>query len=695
VSFFRNLFGRRTAAGKTNGTTTLEAPRPSLPMPEQRSAPPEQRPTPAPAEPASPEECIPLPLRAITDLFSPEMKSTVLRKHPSEHVQVEIPRSLILPQLSSGAVRITFAQLRARTPEVFFHPNGAPADATIPLPLDAILRQMMPSRREDQRQPSVPSNIPAIFAKAGTPAHAAAGGGAEPWYSHRRPTYDGPGTEIPPEPEMDDVVVVDEAPEPEAEPAPAPARAAAPSILPAPPSLLPTPQPMVPVPPEPFDEKPAPAAPKPEPAPAAEAAPAAPGEPKPEFKLEPKTEYKLESRPDPVPIAETPVAQAAAPIPADVAAPVAPEDAAVQAAVDASDCVSVSLAMVGAGLPSEISKSLDSANADAVSFHIPFDEFEKQMRTGKLRFKWSQLHAWCRPAPSAPVTDDPDIDLPLAELIPIFLSRRKSQENRKKFEIDSRIPDVFGKTAGIAPAAKPKDAPAPEPVAAAAPKPAPAPAPVMAVAPKPATAPEPVMAAAPKPAPAPAPVVAIAPAPSPEPVDAPAPSDPIPFVTAAATPAPVPAAEAGSVPVPFPIAAASAAPSGSIRPLRVEPPPATAQQQASHAPSDKILHRIRALDGVIGAFLATSDGLLIAADLPEANEKILAAFAPAAFSQLAKYSEMAELGLPEAVDLHLNAGTIHVRKAGKIFVGVLSPKGHPLPLPELNLISAALQPYAS
>jgi predicted regulator of Ras-like GTPase activity (Roadblock/LC7/MglB family) len=107
------------------------------------------------------------------------------------------------------------------------------------------------------------------------------------------------------------------------------------------------------------------------------------------------------------------------------------------------------------------------------------------------------------------------------------------------------------------------------------------------------------------------------------------------------------------------------------------------------------VRRIRAIDGVAGAFLATSDGLLISGDVPDANDNVLAAFAPTVFTQVGKYSGMARLGAPEAVQLHLSGGIIHVRKTGKLFLGVLMPHGRPVPLSELDRISTALQPHAS
>jgi len=108
-----------------------------------------------------------------------------------------------------------------------------------------------------------------------------------------------------------------------------------------------------------------------------------------------------------------------------------------------------------------------------------------------------------------------------------------------------------------------------------------------------------------------------------------------------------------------------------------------------------VVQQIHALSGVTGAFLATSDGLLIASEVPGGNANVLAAFAPTVFSQLAKYAGMAHLGSPEAIDLHLAAASIHIRKAGKLYLGVVTPPGAPVPVAAITQFSANLQPHAS
>jgi len=129
-------------------------------------------------------------------------------------------------------------------------------------------------------------------------------------------------------------------------------------------------------------------------------------------------------------------------------------------------------------------------------------------------------------------------------------------------------------------------------------------------------------------------------------------------------------------------------------PTSASPPRPAAGQAGLTAPA-QIIEHLRALDGVTGAFISTADGLLVAGDVPDASENVLAAFAPTVFAQLTKYSDMARLGLPESIDIHLTGTTVHVRKADKLFLGILIPGSRLLPFQEITRISAALQPHSS
>lgn len=145
---------------------------------------------------------------------------------------------------------------------------------------------------------------------------------------------------------------------------------------------------------------------------------------------------------------------------------------------------------------------------------------------------------------------------------------------------------------------------------------------------------------------------------------------------------------------PSPIPKTISAPVQPAPAQRVQASGTSAKMEGMAAPA-QLMKSIRALDGVDGAFMATADGLLIASDMPNANENLLAAFAPTVFSQMSKYSGMARLGPPEAIDLHLGTATIHVRKTGKVYLGVLLPGGQSLPAAAIGMISAFLKPHAT
>jgi len=602
VSFFRNLFSWRIATPTKADPAPVPPPAPATPQP------PAHRPvaTQLPPEPIPVTgDLIPFPLKAITDLFPAELKPAI-RKQPSEHVQIQIPRALIEPQLATGAVRLTFAELRGFTPEIFFHPEAPGADTKLQLPLQMVIARIKPARRDGQRQQAVPTTIPSVFGKAGAvPAPGPAPSGAEAWYTPRRPTSE-------PKPEPPAAATPAPAPKPSA-PAPAPTAAApaipAPAVIPAPPII-----------PEP---------PQPAPPPAAIAMPAPP----------------------------PPVA--AVPIPDPAPAP-----------AQSADSLTILVQSIAPALSAEIQAAF--AGAGAQTFVIPISEFEPRMRTGRLRFKWSELQGWCVPPSSSSDAADMDVDLPMASVVPLFLAVRNTADRRKKIEIDSRIPDVFGK------------ANAPVEPAAAEPAPVIPPAPVA----PPPPPPEPP-AAAPEPAPAPATSWESRPLriehttvpPEPEPV-----APLVPEPAAELTPAvPAPVIQVEHIVVPDPVIPAEPA-----IPAPPAIPPAPAIQ--TNGPADAV-RRIRELDNVTGAFVATADGLLVAADLPDGNATILAAFAPTVFSQLSKFTEMAKLGRPEAVELHLGLTTIHLRKTGKLYLGILMPAGHSFPLAALAPISSSLQPH--
>lgn len=524
MSFFRNLFNRFNRQTPDPVADPISASLPTrihVPVPRPSTAFPLPGAPLTTANAFNAADCVTFPLKAVTDLLSPELKA-VLRKQPSEHVQIQIPRALLKPQLAMGAVRITYAQLCAATPEVFLHPDAAPADSTVALPLDIIVRQMSPSRRDDQRPPAIPTNIPSIFGKAGGAAPEAPSprSGAEAWYTPRRPTLEIPAE---PQPAAPPAVIANgrnPSPTPPASPLRiVPAHSTAPISAPI---SLPTPPPVV--------------------------------------------------TPEPVPF--PPITPAVPPVPAAVPnMPAAP-----------TDSLAIPLASIASALPPSVAESLNPS----ASFQIPLADLDSRMRAGKLVFKLAQLREFSTIPLAHSLPADTEIELPLPAVVPLYLAARKAPAPRKQLEIDSRIPDVFSK--------------------------------------------------------------------SPTPPSQPPSAEPEPIPTQAVT-EPEPAA----------------------------PLPTTPAQ---------IIQRIRGLDGISGAFIATADGFLVAGDAPDAVDSVLAAFAPALFSQLLKLSVSAHLGAPESIDIRLASSQLHLRKASTLYLGVLTPPGHQLPVDQITEITLALQTQA-
>jgi predicted regulator of Ras-like GTPase activity (Roadblock/LC7/MglB family) len=169
VSFLSNLLNRQPAPASSAVVAARAAPA-EIPGP-----------LPSPGADVAPGEFIVFSLKSITDLFPEDLRGA-MRKQPSEHVQVQIPKEMLRPQLAGGAVRIRFDELRAAVPEVFFHADKAADDAQVLLPLEPVVREIKSVRRTDQRPAPAPVNIPAVFGRAQPSA-----GAQEAWYSQRRP----------------------------------------------------------------------------------------------------------------------------------------------------------------------------------------------------------------------------------------------------------------------------------------------------------------------------------------------------------------------------------------------------------------------------------------------------------------------------------------------------------------------------
>ena len=171
-----------------------------------------------PASAAVPADAVPenlaLSLKSVLDRLPVALKPLATRAaNPDEHINVLTAR--VLPQLATGAVRITFDELRAAAPAGFFSGSG-PGETLVDLPLPEVLRVAGPLLRRKpatKAEPAAgsffaghgpaaaPAPAPVAFAPAGAapaaPAFAPAfSAAAEPAKSHTTFTTFQPAMEL-------------------------------------------------------------------------------------------------------------------------------------------------------------------------------------------------------------------------------------------------------------------------------------------------------------------------------------------------------------------------------------------------------------------------------------------------------------------------------------------------------------------
>jgi hypothetical protein len=144
------------------------------PQPRFRSATP-VRPAPATQTPrperavstATPASMLELPLASILRQMPAELRSRV--RPGASPANVWIPLETVLPQLASGAVKITFGELREAAQGIFF--SGSDRDhLPVPLPLPEILSRINPgllTRRPVQKRFEVPAEVTGPFGEQG------------------------------------------------------------------------------------------------------------------------------------------------------------------------------------------------------------------------------------------------------------------------------------------------------------------------------------------------------------------------------------------------------------------------------------------------------------------------------------------------------------------------------------------------
>ena len=607
-------------------------PKPSaqtVPQRPVKSAPPASpKPVVSPAPPAAKpgaEDSIEIPLASIMAKFPDALKNRI-GQAPKDAPSIHLPAKAIVDQLSLGAVKITFGEIRQASPAGLFS-NASDQDQTlVELPLADILSRLKPGRlprRSGQKQIALPSDISNIFGPKGEPLSQA----ILPQQEQKSLPAQASGRAQRAQQEPAAASLLPTAKVAAREAAPAQPEQLFPkteiSAMPVAPSVPIAPEPAKPIP---FS---IPAAPKPTPVAA-----------------------------KPLPVPPKPAPAAVKPEPAPAVAISRPAPASAQA-----ETISVPLSSCAVSWPEAVRQQVSGLKV--VSLELPLGEIEQALKRGKAVFTWGQLRGWIKPssgASSVPIAPETQLELPLPVLAPLFMAKRRPSPPQKKYLVADNIPNVFEGKKPLPPAQAPppSQAPEPAPVSPVVPTPtgsAPAPIPTVPVAApiSPAHAAVPIAAstAAPMPALA-APRLATA-----------APS------AATGLPAATPAAA-----IPRPVLSY-----GQIfgQPDKMNWTPLEIVQSAA---------RLRGIAGALIAL--PDGLLVAGQLPPGLNGETIAAFVPQMFGRMQQYTKELKLGDPGHLTILIESVPLQIFKAGTVYLAVLGRAGEQLPKPQLTAIAAQL-----
>jgi predicted regulator of Ras-like GTPase activity (Roadblock/LC7/MglB family) len=404
-----------------------------------------------------------------------------------------ISRAAAQNQLSNGAVKVKFGDVRKGAPAGVFINTPAEDNRLVELPLSEILSQLHPdayARRPDQHCVEVQPDVPDVFG---------ATGGTAPIRVMQKQEISGTT-----------ILARQKTPDPAQAPAPAPAPVAPP---PPPPIAQPSLANVTPFP----SANVAPAAPIPRPAPAAAPVPA-----QSPIRM-PATQPPAAARPAspapqvptiPRPVAAPPVRPL--PRPATAAAPIAGGFAPATPFVPlagplAQGSFTMSLNVLAENWPDAVRQELAQLKIPDGKVAIPPVDVCEGLKRGRIQYPWRTLRSWIQPTPlyTAPSpNDDVVLELPLRTLTPAFLEFIRANPVNRQTAAAENITEFFRKAEQTAvgpevlqtlmqPEPAVDDAPVfevPEQLFSPAP-PAPPPAPVHAPVHAPAPAPAPVVAA--------------------------------------------------------------------------------------------------------------------------------------------------------------------------------------------------------
>ena len=446
-----------------------------------------------------------LPVQVIVDSLPLELQPRV-RMQRTGNLTITVPLEKVLAQLSRGAVKISFGELRQAVPEVFTSENDRDR-VLVALPLSEILSRLSPnliSRRRVQRQVHVPDDISSPFEDEGNGLAISGANKPEPAAVPPPPRQTAP----PPPASAPSRGTLASAPTPpppgtmpqapghrfnlKSAPTP-PAPSAAPPSMPQTPA--PAAAPAGPIPfqaPRPAPKPPAPTGARTEPIPMSGgrpdrsqaavtnqvpafqpkqavpkptlAPPVSPHAPvRPATPASPALQPQTRNTPAPAgpfapkaaPRVESPVSHAfqAAAVPAAPALPAAapaPEQATPPPAptkpVAAPECLAITVTALAENWPDPVRKELVDLNLVDARVALPVHAAEQGLKQGRIAFSWKTIRGWIKPSaqPSSSAHDGTVLELPLKVVAPLFLARQKdAAKPQQKVMIDEDIPNLF------------------------------------------------------------------------------------------------------------------------------------------------------------------------------------------------------------------------------------------------------------
>lgn len=436
-------------------------------------APPVAETTPAPVAPAV-VNGVNIPLASILSVFPLELRAKIRQSQPGS-LTFTMPYENILPQLTTGTVKVKFGDIRRAAPQLFA--PGIENDAVeVVLPLNEILPRLNPAllaRRPTRKQLSVPDEIISPFAGRGQEQKFSVGNNNP---ASAAPTIGAPAPVTPIPRARPALVSPDNGSTPPRDtslfrrstttpgaasivtPAKEPifARRAASPVAPAPPSAPPTEEGLV------FVRKATPLVTPSAPsvssgnAVAPTAPNSAPSAERPLFVRKPAAPAPDAKPASGVPprqnnfLGAPPVARSVQPARAPVAAPASAE----------GEVLLAPLTALAEGWPAVVRQEIVQLKLVDAHLAMPVEFVEAALKRGRVVFSWKQVRSWFRPAAPARVSphDATELELPLAVLAPLFLARQGKNGKSQRVSVDETIPNLFFGMPKPEPATTPKPA---------------------------------------------------------------------------------------------------------------------------------------------------------------------------------------------------------------------------------------------